>query len=86
MGRSRIELLVYKKQTSNQRKSQKTPDEMWFEQKPDNSHLRSLENHVLRISLEKDQQGKIVQRSTKANFLGYNLNTKGYRLADPVSN
>ena len=64
----------------------KSPDEIWYKQKPDVHHLRMFGEECFAHVIPKDRDSKLSPRATKAIFLGYDLQTKAYRLMDPSSN
>ena len=62
-----------------------SPDELWYKKKPDVSHLRPFGEPCFAHLMPKDQITKIFPRATRALLVGYDLNTKAYRLLDPDS-
>ncbi|CAB3988289.1 Retrovirus-related Pol poly from transposon TNT 1-94 [Paramuricea clavata] len=59
----------------------KTPYELWFSKKPDVSNLKVF-GSVCFIHIPSNLRRKLDPRSRKAVFIGYPLDTKGYKLYD----
>jgi transposase InsO family protein len=59
----------------------KTPYELWFGKKPDVSNLKVF-GSVCFIHIPSNLRRKLDPRSRKAVFIGYPLDTKGYKLYD----
>ena len=57
----------------------KTPFECWFNRKPDISHLRTF-GSICYVHIPDSQRQKLDAKSYKAIFVGYPLNTKGYKV------
>ena len=62
----------------------KTPYEAWHNRKPKVQHLRTFGcvAHVKRVGLG---ISKLSDRLTTMIFVGYETETKGYRLYDPIA-
>jgi hypothetical protein len=63
----------------------KTPFEAWHGMKPNVSHLKVF-GCIARVKLVGPGLTKLVDRSKKMVFLGYESRTKGYRLLDLETN
>ena len=59
-----------------------TPYEKWFERKPDLSHKRVFGCMCYAYIPEVNKKGKLSNKAEKLRFIGYSLQTKGYRLID----
>ena len=59
-----------------------TPYEKWFERKPDLSHIRVFGCMCYAYIPEVNKKGKLSNKAEKLRFIGYSLQTKGYRLID----
>ena len=59
------------------------PDTIWYGKKVDVSHLRAFGEQCFAHLMPVHQDTKIDPRAYAAIFLGYDLNTKAYRLLDP---
>ena len=59
----------------------KTPYEVWSGEKPNVQHLRIF-GSICHSHIPKDERRKLDMKSKEAIFLGYGLDTKGYRLYD----
>ena len=59
-----------------------TPYEKWFERKPDLSHIRVFGCMCYAYIPEVKKKGKLSNKAEKLRFIGYSLQTKGYRLID----
>ena len=59
------------------------PDTIWYGKKPNISHLRSFGEKCFAHVMPKKRHSKIDPRAYSAIFLGYDLQTKAYRLMDP---
>ena len=59
-----------------------TPYEKWFERKPDLSHIRVFGCMCYAYIPEVNKKGKLSNKAEKLHFIGYSLQTKGYRLID----
>ena len=59
-----------------------TPYEKWFEKKPDLSHIRIFGCMCYAYIPEVNKKGKLSNKAEKLCFIGYSLQTKGYRLID----
>ena len=59
-----------------------TPYEKWFERKPDLSHIRIFGCMRYAYIPEVNKKGKLSNKAEKLRFIGYSLQTKGYRLID----
>ena len=60
----------------------KTPYEKWFDRKPDLSHVRVFGCVCYAYIPEVNKRGKLSSKAEKLRFIGYSLQTKGYRLFD----
>jgi len=58
-----------------------TPYELWSGKKPDISHLRIFGCDAFALNHQHDH--KFASKATKCIFIGYSLDSKGYRLWDP---
>lgn len=63
----------------------KTPFEMWENRKPDVSNLKIFGSTAYTL-IPKEKLKKLDSRSQKLTFVGYDDNTKGYRLIDLKTN
>ncbi|XP_062544966.1 uncharacterized protein LOC134211764 isoform X2 [Armigeres subalbatus] len=61
-----------------------TPEQGWTGKKPDLSHLRIFGTKAM-AQVPKQRRLKLDPKSREAVFVGYDENTKGYRLYDPQS-
>ena len=61
-----------------------TPQEAWSRQKPSVSHLRVF-GSIAYAHVPKQERSKLDDRSEKFIFIGYDENSKGYRLFNPDS-
>ena len=61
-----------------------TPQEAWSRQKPSVSHLRVF-GSIAYVHVPKQERSKLDDRSEKFIFIGYDENSKGYRLFNPDS-
>ena len=59
-----------------------TPYEKWFKRKPDLSHIRVFGCMCYAYIPEVNKRGKLSNKAEKLRFIGYSLQTKGYRLID----
>ncbi|KAJ4751816.1 polyprotein [Rhynchospora pubera] len=62
-----------------------TPFEAWFERKPSVAHLRVF-GCIAYTLISSQNRRKLDQKSEKCVFIGYCLQSKGYRLYNPKSN
>ncbi|KAJ4817458.1 polyprotein [Rhynchospora pubera] len=62
-----------------------TPFEAWFERKPSVAHLRVFDCIAYTL-ISSQNRRKLDQKSEKCVFIGYCLQSKGYRLYNPKSN
>ena len=58
------------------------PYEKWFERKPDLSHIKVFGCMYYAYIPEVNKKGKLSNKTEKLHFIGYSLQTKGYRLID----
>ena len=59
-----------------------TPYEKWCERKPGLSHLRVFGCMAYAYIPDANRKGKLSKKAEKLRFVGYSLQTKGYRLID----
>jgi len=64
----------------------KCSDEIWYGQRMDVHHLRAFGETCYAFIMQKDQDSKIDPRAYAAVFLGYDEQTKAYRLLDKKTN
>lgn len=57
----------------------KSPEEMWTGKKPDVSHFRIFGTEVM-MHIPKEKRRKWDKKAEKGIFMGYELDTKGYRI------
>ena len=57
-----------------------TPFEKWYGRKPDLSHLRVFGCMAYAYIPDVNRKGKLSKKAEKLRFIGYSLQTKGYRL------
>ena len=61
----------------------KTPFESWFEKKPTVNHLRVFGCKAMVHVPSEKQKGKLDKRSMQCIFVGYPMDSKGYKLFNP---
>ena len=61
----------------------KTPHELFFGRRPDVAHFRTW-GCLAYMHIPAEQRSKLDHKSLRTVFVGYEINTKGYRLFDPV--
>ena len=76
--------ILFEKQKSSNALDNKTPHEMWFGYLPSVRNLRVFGSTYYAL-IPKDQRNKLGAQSKKCNFLGYEENSKAYRLYDEVN-
>ena len=59
-----------------------TPYEKWYGKRPDLSHIRVFGCMRYAYISDTNRKGKLSKRAEKLRFIGYSLQTKGYRLLD----
>ena len=59
-----------------------TPYEKWYGRKPDLSHIRVFGCMCYAYIPDTNRKGKLSKKADKRRFIGYSLQTKGYRLFD----
>ena len=59
-----------------------TPYEKWYERKPDLSHIRVFGCMCYAYIPDTNKKGKLSKKADKWHFIGYSLQTMGYRLFD----
>ena len=59
-----------------------TPYEKWYGRKPDLSHIRVFGCMCYAYIPDTNRKGKLSKKAEKLRFIGYSLQTKGYRLID----
>jgi hypothetical protein len=64
----------------------KCPNEIWYGQRIDVHHLGAFGEMCYAFIMQKDQDSKIDPRAYAAVFLGYDEQTKAYRLLDKKTN
>lgn len=62
----------------------KTPYEAYYDRKPSVNHLRIF-GCLAHVKVVKPHLSKLADRSKQMVFIGYDMNTKGYRMFDPAS-
>ena len=67
--------------TTSALKEAMTPYEMWYERKPDISHLKVF-GCVAYAHIPDSERRKLDKKAEKLRFVGYCKNSKGYRLLD----
>ena len=70
--------------TSSSTKSNKTPYELWYNKKPNTSHLRVF-GCVGYAHKPNSKRSKLDYKADKCTLLGYEENRKCYRLLDPLT-
>jgi len=65
------------------RKLKRTPEEIWSEVKPDQSHLRVF-GCTAYVTVPKEKRDKIAAKTWRGIFVGYTKSSKIYRVFDPV--
>ena len=68
--------------TTRALKEKTTPYEKWYGRKPDLSHLRVFGCMAYAYIPDANRKGKLSKKAEKLRFIGYSLQTKGYRLID----
>jgi len=63
-------------------KGKTTPYEKWYGNKPVLSHLRVFGCVAYAYIPDANRKGKLSKKAEKLHFIGYSLQTKGYRLID----
>lgn len=63
----------------------KTPYEVWYQRKPDLSHLRLFGSPVM-VHIPKERRLKWDKKAEQYILIGYSDNIKGYRVYDPKKN
>lgn len=61
-----------------------TPYEAWSGRKPNVSHLRVF-GSIVYANVPKERRTKLDDKSEKFVFIGYNTNSKGYKLFNPIN-
>lgn len=62
----------------------KTPFELWYNKKPNIGHIRVFGSPTM-VHIPKEKRKKWDKKATKHILVGYDDNTKGYRLYNPVT-
>ncbi|KAE8734503.1 hypothetical protein F3Y22_tig00000764pilonHSYRG00191 [Hibiscus syriacus] len=60
----------------------KTPQEAWSGRKPDISHLRTF-GSIAHVHVPDERRTKLDDKSESFIFIGYDINSKGYKLYNP---
>ena len=60
----------------------KTPQEAWSGRKPGISHLRVF-GSIAHVHVPDEKRTKLVDKSESFIFIGYDANSKGYKLSQP---
>ena len=63
-------------------KEKQTLYEKWYGRKPDVSHLQVFGCMTYAYIPDANRNGKLSRKAEKLRFIGYSLQTKGYRLID----
>ncbi|KAK4382827.1 Retrovirus-related Pol polyprotein from transposon TNT 1-94 [Sesamum angolense] len=79
LGRSSLHCSLSTQQASHQGGSNMTPIEAWSGKKPSAKHLRVF-GSICYVHIPTEKRHKLEEKTEKGIFLGYNTQSKGYRI------